>query len=136
MSYFNSKGNVRFALLSAERADQSASTNKLAHIHLQTELETAQLDYKLLKGRYKGVDEVSYLVPVPKDDTYLLVKRLAKQFNQEAILLVDERKIAYLDVLDGAMDRLGDFMPVDQATAEKSEGFTLDVDTGIYYIIK
>jgi hypothetical protein len=85
--------------------------------------------YKQLQGMYKGQGEGSYLVDIDFLDTVL---RLAKEYNQESILIVDEIRDASLYYIEtGSTIRLGKFQQVKDTKG--LDAFTIDLSSGLVY---
>lgn len=91
--------------------------------------------FKELEGCYKGVVENSYLVTVPEwtiDGLQRLDKviDLARQFNQESILLVSQKREASLlylhDNQPEKLVKIGDFEAITQWEARELDSWTFD----------
>ena len=100
---------------------------KEPHILLDKGLNTKQ--FKTLQGSYKGQVETSYLVDA---DFQGIVWDLAREYNQESILYVDENRNAYLEYLaDGRIEKLGKFQAI--TNVKNLDAYTVDLSTGIAY---
>jgi len=98
------------------------------------EMRLRHIGFKELKGRYKGIDEDSYIININDLEK---VKDLIK--DQESILVLGARKFngtrrAMLAYNDGRTADIGSLTPVDKEEAEASEGYTKDGQQ--YYICK
>jgi hypothetical protein len=113
-------------VLCAFNVDKATETNLLTSLGLQ---------YKSVIGRYKGIDENSYMVLIEdKDDRHRLEVYL-KKYSQESYLYVNEDRRSPLVFLDDKSTiELGRFSMVSPAEALLHDAFTLDVSTGLYYI--
>lgn len=94
------------------------------------------VNYKPLKGRYKGVDEDSYIVN--KRDHYS-IDALIK--NQESILELSKldktgNRMATLVYKDGRKEPIGYVVDVPKEEAEAMDAYTLDPSTGTYFVAK
>jgi hypothetical protein len=83
--------------------------------------------FKKVLGSYKGQTESSYVVNASEDSALDLVLGLAKKFNQESVLIVDEeRKATFKYVGSGETVKLGQFVSVSAIEAQSLENWTLD----------
>lgn len=85
------------------------------------------IGFKKVQGAYKGQLEDSYLV-LANEDTYLnTVRKLAKLYNQESILIVNEDRKAYLEYIGtGKQVYIGQWTSIDSLTAQSLDNWTLD----------
>jgi hypothetical protein len=126
-------------IFSVFQKDKPAKDNFTAHMLVESLLKTAQLDYKELGGMYKGTPEQSFLVVAPfghLSPVLANIRKIAKRYNQESILYIDNEKNAYLDDLIGQVEKIGKLTPTTQEDAVKQDGYSLDLSTGQYYVIK
>ncbi len=94
--------------------------------------------YTTLTGRYKGKDERSYLISREQYDVieYDLLA-LLREYDQESILYVDERRRAYLHYLDTDLQQpIGTFMRAHPVVALQKDSYTFVPSTGAYYIVR
>ena len=122
-------------LLSAELASNSASQNEALTRELGKELARRNESYKAVKGRFKGVDEDSYVVvPKNKDGLNSLI-RLAEGYSQQCVLYRDETGKAWLCNKDGK-NYIGIFKQVPRSIALKEDAYTFDPANNGYYIVE
>ena len=97
----------------------------------------AGLVFKALTGSYKGVQERSYLVLTHTDEAYRAALNLAKECNQESVLLLDEDRNAKLMYLDDMHQiEIGVLTPVSKDEALKQDAWTYAHDLNQFYICK
>src|ERR1019366_3210105 len=84
----------RFVLFSIERPNE---TNEAFKPYVESIL--TKHGFKKVLGSYKGTLEDSYMVLANEDKALNEVIILAKEFNQESILVVDENRLATLQFL-------------------------------------
>lgn len=88
-------------------------------------------------GRYKGIDEASWLVALHDSADLPKLVRLLMKHNQESYPLVDSTRGATLVYLkDADIQSLGQFVQVDAREALASEAHTYDPHTDTYYVCK
>lgn len=93
--------------------------------------------FKAVQGSYKGELETSYVIPFTTLETYQKALFLAKQYNQESILVVDINRDAELIYIDNSKtDKLGKFQCVSKYEALAQDSWTKDVEKEYYYVIK
>lgn len=82
---------------------------------------------KRVLGSYKGILETSFVANADTDDKLDAVIQLAKQYNQESVLIIDEQRRASLFFIKtGQYEPIGDFRAVDAETAKSLDNWTLD----------
>lgn len=105
-------------------------------------LNECGLKFHQVWGKYNGKEETAYAIDVSEDGTpqenELLkkaVKQLAIWHLQESILFVRNDNSCYLWFRDGRVDKeLGNWREVDELTATRENGYTLDPTTHRYYV--
>lgn len=103
-----------FVILSAELDSRTFEGNRQATENLRNCLSELHLPYKQVKGMYKGVEEVSFMVIVRDEAEEQTVKNFAFQsFGQESVLFRDLYGKAYLEFSQGSKQELGRFTQVD-----------------------
>lgn len=96
-----------FVVLSSERSVLPPEINARRTDHLKSTLEEMLPDFTPVIGQYKGTTEKSFLVRIHDEDEYEHARLIAKEADQESILLVDDDLVAHLVFLDS-----GDIVPV------------------------
>ena len=116
-------------ILFASDFDQ-ATTSKI--------LKEADIPFKEVKGRYKGVDEVSYITPVNFKYLPFLYTLNGNQESVLVLLPIDPKtgfRPARLDVKAGLVSYdLGYFKPVDKEYALSKDNYTYDPTQDQYYV--
>lgn len=88
-----------FMILSAHRSEYNAEAN--AYRHAEAFDLLSEYAPQVVEGMYKGTEETSILVPIPKDSyARQRVLQVAHRFGQESVLEVDTDGTAYL-IFDG-----------------------------------
>ena len=86
--------------------------------------------FKELQGMYKGKSEISYLVDADFEN---IAKKLAKEYNQETILYVDETRDTFLLwTKDWSQEKLGKWQRVNNVLGR--DNYTIDLSTGVAYV--
>lgn len=80
----------------------------------------------------KPTQEVSHLALCRGKDDINNVRRMARELEQDSVLLVDNLGRATLDFLNGSMVQLGRFTKVSKETAQAEEHYTYAA--GSYYV--
>ncbi len=114
-----------FVIISAVISGQTKIQFDIAHLRLKQRLNLYGFDFKEVQGKYNGEDEISLYVP-GMGACYALI--IAKEFEQETYLLVDEKREAYLvSVAAQTSGYLGYFM-----IGESETDYT--IDQGVKYV--
>ncbi len=93
------------------------------------------LKYQEAYRFYKGTNENSYMILVPEDSTLNEVRKLARDYNQESILIIDEDRKARLEFTQtGSTVQLGTWTEISALEARERENWTLI--GGSYYAAK
>jgi hypothetical protein len=117
-----------FALFSAERSNKTFAENTDNTCAVACELVHRDIPFKVVIGCYKGVKELTFLV---HGDNYQVAYELAKRYEQESILVVDENRNATLGYLDGRPDER--YKWAEASPNNLGDAYTLDPETGIYW---
>lgn len=101
---------------------------------------------KKVQGRYDGVDEISYIVPMPPSpcpEFKAKLVQIARDFEQECFFVLlppdahgRRRCISFHKDDFHHAHQEGYFVPCTQSQAYKSNGFTFDASTGQHYILE
>jgi hypothetical protein len=96
-------------------------------------------EYPALVGHYKGVQENSYIVELRKTLTGKItlgdVVDLAKKWNQESVLLLDNQRGAHLIYTDDRPDDyLGAWRELPKTQAIKHDSYTYDPRVNKYFV--
>ena len=108
----------------------------------QAVLKDCGLRFRQVWGKYNGKEETAYAVDVslkgtPQENEILkrVVKNLAMSHSQESVLFIRNDGSSYLWFTDNRPDQeLGNWREVDELTATREDGYTLDPITHRYYV--
>ena len=122
-------------ILSAERAELSASENQDRTTRLAGLLMDQYGYARVLEGCYKGVKETSFIVDIYTVDKLGILKEIAfGVFGQESILILNTDSSPSLEFADGSSEHLkGKFQRVE--SVEGLDSWTRDPSNGKYYAI-
>lgn len=85
-------------------------------------------------GCYKGVTERCFICQPTSKYHYGIIKGIAKKFNQESILTINDLDMSILVYMDGSKrEYVGHWRVVERSEAIKSNNFTYDIDRNRYY---
>lgn len=123
-----------FIILSAELSNLTELENLRRTANLRSCLNDLKLSYKEVDGCYKGSTENSFMVIIPDEATFEVVRDLAlKSFNQESILFRDYAGKARLEYQNGDTIELGSFKEVSKEQATSEDAYT--VVNGAYWVV-
>ena len=90
------------------------------------------------EGKFLGKKEDSLMVDDAGNKDIDLIKRIAKQFKQESILLVnDENNRAYLFYFDTeTTEHIGQWTETTKEIAKTKLGYTRDLELNKYFIVE
>lgn len=98
-------------------------------------LKERGIGYKHLNGRYKGVDEKSFIIEyanlvkiedmIKKQETVLWLGEYTRRGRLAALIPADRK---------APPENIGYFHETDEKTAKAQDAYTLDELTGLYYI--
>ena len=115
-------------IMTATRSDKDAATNDLNNVDLiQTFDRRFQITAQPVRGFWKGEAEPSYIMQT--DNQYVLIEAflIARQYEQDAILLVkDDNRAVLVDCLTGKQTDIGDWQKVSPAVAQQFDAYTVD----------
>jgi len=129
-------------LLSAELAELDTVTNWQRTSDLEQYLIVNGVPYKRVLGKYHGETEKSFAVVLAGDVTKREEQldellKLAEQFEQDSVLLLDRYRIATLLYPDGRRNEtIGTFQVASKHDALKLGDYTYDVDNDLYFIVR
>lgn len=108
------------------------------HWQLEAELDNNNINYKVVKGCYKGEKEYAFYIPLTSTFTLTTALNIARAYTQETILYVDSSRWAQLiGVFDQSKHtHLGTFQQVIKEEAESQDAYTYDLEHNAYYICK
>jgi hypothetical protein len=120
-------------IFSVFQSNCSEDVNYSNTIKVENMLERAKIPFKALSGMYKGIKEESFAIDLKHQNAAL---ELARQFNQESILIIDSSSRATLKYMPVSIESdisIGYFQEVSETKAKSLDAWTLDIDTGTYY---
>jgi len=101
--------------------------------HLKAILEESKALFAKVKGVYKGVEEMSFMVVLQEDVQLKILKEIAfETFNQESILYRDNENRAYLHMNDGSEVYLGKLVKTTEAHAKSLDAYTYLPNEGYF----
>ena len=114
-------------IISAENAAADRYTNQERTSQLRSRLLQLGLPFDGISGVFKGKEEIQFLV-VTKD--LELMKKLAKEFSQNAILSCDANRTATLHFSNGIEKNVGKLKQVTKEDTKTLDAFTIVRDNG------
>jgi len=124
-------------IFSVDEANKPASEIIAARDIARQSFEKQGIKAKTAIGQYKGIQENSFIIENTLSN-FVLARELAKQFNQESILLRDSKGYATLYFIDYQNHKpveLGYLGKVSEQYAKTQDSWTYDLETGEYYAI-
>jgi len=115
---------IRYAILSAELATESAVYNTGATMELIERLHVAGLAHVEAAGVWQGANERSFVVYIPTDEGLEFVAKCALLYKQAAYVVVDESGDARMEFPLSGSESIGRMREVPRAVAEASDGYT------------
>lgn len=128
---------TRAVFISAERSNMTPAENTLRTYLLEELLFAFNLNYKLVEGSYKGVEETSFMVELNKDNNKGLgtIKALAKGFGQESIMIKNEAERCELHYMtDGRIEEIGLLSKRNPKELEQLDSYSI-IDNALYAVI-
>lgn len=120
-------------LFSVFKGNRRKSDNVMCHIAAYDELVRNGVPFKEVSGMYKNESELSFIVFGDKAVQTGMV--IAKSFNQESVLLLDQdRNATLIDCKTDTSTPLGRFKAVHESIAKRSTGWTFDNVTKQFFI--
>ena len=126
-------------IFSVDRASREPKINIEARTDAELTLHSSGIQFTRVLGSYKGDLEHSYMVHAKHFDA---IKELAKTFNQESILILDNERRASLVYTDGTLidghdyTKIGQFKAVDERTAKAGDAWTYRANINQYYVVR
>jgi len=125
---------ANFTIVSAYRKELSENVNMANHLDAVKTLTDAKIPHKEVYGYYNGDGERSILIVEPACQA--IATELLERYGQESYLFVDCEQQGTLVYADGSTESLGKWQSADPDDATAEESYTVDPDTGRYYICK
>lgn len=108
--------------------------DRASNEQLVNQLTAKNFAFKEVLGRYKGMEETSFVVKVDTEAGMRKVLGIATEFNQTNIMYVKEDDTAYLVYCaDGEAYNVGKFQEVEVDAVSELEGSTYDPTTGKHW---
>ncbi len=111
-------------MISAERSHFTQAENRERSDALGEALLKAGLAIRAASGRFEGVSEASYQVKVPHDRDLDVVVRLADQYSQLAVMIVDEYLTASISSNGLTPIVIGTWTKASESEALSASGYT------------
>lgn len=124
-----------YAMISAERPDQTPRENAQRSQLLGQILQAAGMRSAPTQGSYQGVPEHSYAVQTPSAGSQQFVNRVAQQFGKDSVMHIDTNQNATLHYGDGRQEWLGSMKQIPASEAQTLPGWTRDT-SGNFYTVK
>lgn len=128
-----------FAIISAERAEYTPEVNAWRTASLLSQLQHRDMNPLQLCGRWAGVSEASFMIPLhagEKGYNYsVALPQLARRWGQEAWLYVDANRYATLHYANRT-EHAGLWLSTSGEEARAADGYTYDPTRGLYYVLK
>lgn len=103
-----------------------AINNPIWESVVEATLTASKVDFVKAKESYKGCLEDSYIAVVNDDAKLDLVRDIAKHYNQESILVVDEDRKARLEYIEsGDKQSIGQWVEITALDAASHDAWTL-----------
>lgn len=113
-------------IFSVERAGLPPEVNQYNNARTRRFLEVMGATFIEIKGVYKGIPEVSFMVFHTNVYLERLLKEKAKEAKQESILHIDSNNQAYLEFFNGEKNmELGRWNEVSKDYAEKQKSYSI-----------
>jgi hypothetical protein len=127
---------MKTLFLSAELSTLDSAENARRSTILLGILHVKGYNFKPLVGVYKGSREKSFAVEVGVKEMKELIA-IAKNLNQESVLIVDEKNKAVLNFLsDNSKQTIGKLKIATKEVAEKMENYSFDETSGKYFVVQ
>lgn len=133
--------NNILVIFSVEQSSESFDYNLKSTATIEAMLNDVGYAFKKVQGCYAGNVETSFLVKIANDNKLEqldLVKRIAKLYNQESILLLSpfDRHATLHFIKTEQVLSLGKFTEVDRFEALNNKAWTRDLQTDSFYITR
>lgn len=134
--------NNILVIFSVEQSNESFDYNLKSTATIEATLNDVGYAFKKVQGCYANNIETSFLVKISNGDNKLeqldLIKRIAKLYNQESILLLSpfDRHATLHFIKTEQVLSLGKFTEVDRFEALEHKAWTRDLQTDTFYITK
>lgn len=134
--------NPNKVLVSAFQNGKTDEQNRANHERAYDILRREGLNFRVVRGVYKGVAELSFVLFGDDIRTHegnlQACINLARLFNQESVLEVHNDGAAALHYLNSGyrVERIGTFKGVSEAEAAGREAFTYDPLSGQYFVVE
>ena len=122
-----------FTIVSAYRKELSANANMTRHLEALQFLRNASIPHKEVYGYYEGDGERSILIVGAGCNA--VADTLRARYEQDCYLYVNQDRDAELRGLERGQ-AIGKWQETNKEDAMMADGFTVDPDTGKYYVCK
>lgn len=117
--------NIKTSILIASVYKQGVSIteNEKQHDLIKGYLDMVSIPYQVIKGKYKGTFEQSFLFQ-DNETTRRIVSMIVSDYDQECYLYSDSNRLTDLVYPDGKTETLGQLVPITAKDAETFESWT------------
>lgn len=122
-----------FWVISAERPEHTTVINRRRTSELRLLAGARGYAIRSVEGYWDGQREAATVL-ASVGGSFEFVADMLTRFAQDAALYVDRHGAAFLYGRDGSCTPVGTWRAVDRASAEASQGYTFDPETGAYYV--
>lgn len=113
-----------FYIISAERPQYRDEVNAAYSAELKTKLWLKGTILKDVQGSYMGRPEKSFFVQTRRGTIEAELLELAKQYQQECILKVDDNGVAFFVYPGGHAEQVGRWQPIIAADRDNYDGYS------------
>jgi hypothetical protein len=124
------RSQVTHALIFSVYQPEIGQVNEFHHSQTEQVLNQMGIPYKVVEGRYKNALELSFIVSAKYRD---LVTKLVHTYNQESYLEQVSDGQCFLVYKDGTSEHIGELRSISEEQAMRSEFWTFDPESAIYY---
>lgn len=128
----NTRPNI--LIVSAFQKGQTLLENTNKHNETVGMLSARMIPFKVLQGRYNGIDELSILVSGFEHRE--LVENIAKSNSQECYLESHNDRSTFLVFPDGSKQGIGVLTGATKEEAEAVGAYSYDPQEGLYFVTK
>lgn len=120
-------------IFSVYKDTATADTNCDNHAAIKGALDEYKIPYKEVVGHYQGGYELSLMVD---SSARKFVEEACLKTKQDCYLERTADNMTYLKFPDGTTEYIGMMTEVSEEEARKSQNYTFDPDTGLYWTAK
>ena len=127
---------MRRIIFSVYQDNLDHNENLTNYLKVAAKFKSIGTSFKFMLGAYKGKKEASFEVfPITRWQLGEII-RIATEYNQECVLDLYSNEARLLYLASGSSERIGQWKEVDEAYALKQKAYSLDAETGKYYVVE